>query len=399
MSAPPTYRYQTPPPEERHWRTSPAAVDIGGTLVKFVYWRPPRPPMLPEYIRHDHSGTNPSNFNLLPDPSLHVSAAPGALRFLKFPTTNAEAFVKFTKTSGLKDQYGGGMHYFNATGGGAFKYAPLVKRELGIEFSQHDEMRCLVTGLTFLLKYAETEAFTYTSPSPGAPPVKSYLSTQELGGFPHLVVNVGSGVSILKVMGEGMFERVSGSGIGGGTFWGLTKLLTSLRTWDEVLECCKPGVGDTTRVDLMVGDIYGGQKALNLKNDVTASYFGRIQRSSSVRITGEDNGRRSPPGPDVHTYRDADVVKSLLCMVADNVAQLGYLNAQLHGTRTIIFCGGYIVGNPLVWDVVSKSVSWWSRGSMQALFLHHDGYLGALGALLHPLPTTPAHSLPACSSE
>lgn len=34
--------------------------------------------------------------------------------------------------------------------------------------------------------------------------------------FPYLVVNIGSGVSILKVTGPGTFERVSGSSLGGG---------------------------------------------------------------------------------------------------------------------------------------------------------------------------------------
>ena len=40
--------------------------------------------------------------------------------------------------------------------------------------------------------------------------------TNEL--FPYLVVNIGSGVSILKVKSPGVFERVSGSSLGGGTY-------------------------------------------------------------------------------------------------------------------------------------------------------------------------------------
>jgi len=33
------------------------------------------------------------------------------------------------------------------------------------------------------------------------------------------------------VEGEGKFERVSGTSIGGGTFWGLGKLLTKCKRW------------------------------------------------------------------------------------------------------------------------------------------------------------------------
>lgn len=40
------------------------------------------------------------------------------------------------------------------------------------------------------------------------------FATNEL--FPYLVVNIGSGVSILKVKSPGVFERVSGSSLGGG---------------------------------------------------------------------------------------------------------------------------------------------------------------------------------------
>ena len=40
------------------------------------------------------------------------------------------------------------------------------------------------------------------------------FATDEL--FPYLVVNIGSGVSILKVTSPGVFERVSGSSLGGG---------------------------------------------------------------------------------------------------------------------------------------------------------------------------------------
>lgn len=41
--------------------------------------------------------------------------------------------------------------------------------------------------------------------------------------YPYLVVNIGSGVSILKVNSASSFERVSGSSIGGGTYWGLCR--------------------------------------------------------------------------------------------------------------------------------------------------------------------------------
>lgn len=59
--------------------------------------------------------------------------------------------------------------------------------------------------------------------------------------YPYLLVNIGSGVSIVKVDGEGKYERVSGSSLGGGTFWGLCRLLTKVTNFDEMLELSMKG--------------------------------------------------------------------------------------------------------------------------------------------------------------
>ena len=59
--------------------------------------------------------------------------------------------------------------------------------------------------------------------------------------FPYLLVNIGSGVSILKVDSDQSSQRVSGSSLGGGTFWGLCRLLTRVRAFDEMLELSMRG--------------------------------------------------------------------------------------------------------------------------------------------------------------
>ena len=41
---------------------------------------------------------------------------------------------------------------FQATGGGAFKYADVLKEKLGVTMEKEDEMDCLVAGLNFLLR-------------------------------------------------------------------------------------------------------------------------------------------------------------------------------------------------------------------------------------------------------
>ena len=61
-------------------------------------------------------------------------------------------------------------------------------------------------------------------------------------------MNIGSGVSLLKVEGDGQYERVSGSSLGGGTFWGLCRLLTRCKGFDEMLELSMRG--DNSKVNI-----------------------------------------------------------------------------------------------------------------------------------------------------
>lgn len=110
----------------------------------------------------------------------------------------------------------------------------------------------------------------------GAAPDLAVLSADLAPLYPYLLVNIGSGVSMIKVDGDGAYERVSGTNLGGGTFWGLCRLLTRVRSFDEMLRLSSRG--DSSKVDMLVGDIYGGKdyEALGLSAETIASSFGRV---------------------------------------------------------------------------------------------------------------------------
>lgn len=107
-----------------------------------------------------------------------------------------------------------------ATGGGAFKYADLIKKELGVEIQGLDEMKAVHTGLTFVMEKVKNSVFSFTSEF-------HYLTDDIKDLWPLLVVNVGSGVSMIKVNGVHSFERVSGTMIGGGTYFYLSYIRNS----------------------------------------------------------------------------------------------------------------------------------------------------------------------------
>jgi len=182
-------------------------------------------------------------------------------------------------------------------------------------------------------------------------------------------VNIGSGVSVLKV-DENSFERVSGSSLGGGTFWALCKMLTDIKSFDEVKALSEKG--DNKAVDLLVGDIYGSESnTLGLSADVIASSLGKIGIAKLENLKEERN-----------RPKNEDIVRSLLFMISNNIAQIGYLNAKLNNIKRIFFSGGFLQENTYVYSRFSYAVDFWSQGKMKAHFLQHNSYLGSLGALL-----------------
>src|ERR1700712_4453324 len=95
---------------------------------------------------------------------------------------------------------------------------------------------------------------------------------------PYLLVNIGSGVSMIKISGPRQFERVGGTSLGGGTLYGLLSLLTGARNFEDMLALAEKG--DNTKVDMLVGDIYGTDyNKIGLKSTTIASTMGKIYRT------------------------------------------------------------------------------------------------------------------------
>jgi pantothenate kinase len=186
--------------------------------------------------------------------------------------------------------------------------------------------------------------------------------------YPYLLVTIGTGVSILRVDGPRQHERISGSTIGGGTYWGLIRLLTDVEDFEDVMRLAEKG--DPAKVDMMVGDIYGENsdalEKLGLPSNVVASSFGKL-------VSKEDPAAG---------LEQEDLARALLLMITNNIGQVSYLNAKLHNTRRIYFVGNFLRGNTLSQRRLSYAIDYWSKGEMEALFLEHEGYFGALGAFL-----------------
>jgi hypothetical protein len=69
-------------------------------------------------------------------------------------------------------------------------------------------------------------------------------------------------------------------------------------------------------------------------------------------------------------------------MITNNIGQVSFLNARLHGCKKIFFVGSFLRQNSISCRRLAFAIDFWSQGQMEAFFLEHDGYFGAIGTFL-----------------
>uniref|UniRef100_A0A8C1FAK6 4'-phosphopantetheine phosphatase n=2 Tax=Cyprinus carpio TaxID=7962 RepID=A0A8C1FAK6_CYPCA len=329
------------------------AIDIGGSLTKLAYYSTVQHKVA-KVRSFDHS-TKVSETD--GDPLYEISVQEeitARLHFIKFENAYIETCLDFIKDHLVNTE----TKVIKATGGGAHKFKDLIEKKLKLKVDKEDEMTCLIKGCNFVLKNIPHEAFVY------AKHADSEFRFQHTHPdiFPYLLINIGSGVSIVKVEAEDKFERIGGSSIGGGTFWGLGALLTKTKRFDELLQLASKG--QHTNVDMLVKDIYGGAYgSLGLTGDLIASSFGKSATTDKE-------------------FSKEDMAKSLLHMISNDIGQLACLYAKLHNLTRVYFGGFFIRGHPVTMHTITYSINFFTKGEVQALFLRHEGYLGAIGAFL-----------------
>ncbi|KAM2110072.1 hypothetical protein ACFX1R_012870 [Malus domestica] len=346
-------------PTNSEAQISHLALDIGGSLIKLVY-----------FSTNSVDSSSSSNESLAAsngDRGRHVLE--GKLHFAKFETEKINDCIDFIRSKQLllagsqqEGASGSAKCVIKATGGGAYKFPDLFKEKLGISLDKADEMDCLVAGSNFLLKAVQREAFTYMDGQ------REFVKIDHDDLYPYLLVNIGSGVSMIKVDGPGKFERVSGTSVGGGTFWGLGKLLTKCKNFDELLELSHQG--NNRVIDMLVGDIYGGMDYTKIGLISTAI------ASSFSKVISDDK--------ELKDYKPEDISRSLLRMISNNIGQISYLNALRFGLKRIIFAGFFIRGHAYTMDTIAVGVHFWSKGEAKAMFLKRRRISWSIG-FIHEL--------------
>jgi len=167
-----------------------------------------------------------------------------------------------------------------------------------------------------------------------------------------VVVSCGTGTAVVWVRKNQPVVHLGGTGIGGGTLIGLSKLLLKTSEIKKIFQLAKKG--DKTQVDLTVGDVVGQGIGL-LPKEATAANFGKVK-----------------------SKRLEDVAASLVGMVIETIGMVSCLAAQRTGEKKIVFCGR-VATNEVIQQGLTQVCALFQ---LQPVFPNQAEYATALGAVL-----------------
>ncbi|SET67327.1 pantothenate kinase [Oceanobacillus limi] len=169
-----------------------------------------------------------------------------------------------------------------------------------------------------------------------------------------ILVSIGTGTSIYSVT-EDSYDRLLGSGIGGGTFMGLGNLLTGESDFRKLRDLASQG--DATKCDLLVRDIYAPHEA-PLNGDLTAANFGKVFTEKAENID--------------------DRMASLVKLIGETILLLSTQAASSTQVEQIVFVGSTLNGNKPLKNVLT---SFQNLLPYEPIFLEKGSHAGAIGAL------------------
>ena len=130
-----------------------------------------------------------------------------------------------------------------------------------------------------------------------------------------LIVSMGTGTAIVHAGKDGSMKYLGGTGVGGGTLVGLSKLMCGAESIDHIVEIAS--TGNLANVDLRIKDMTAKDALGGLPGDMTAANFGNV---SEVAEKG-------------------DVALGILNMVYEAVAMVSVFAARQAGVKDIVLTG------------------------------------------------------------
>ncbi len=130
-----------------------------------------------------------------------------------------------------------------------------------------------------------------------------------------LIVSMGTGTAMVHAKTGTKTKYLGGTGVGGGTIMGLSKLLVGAESMDHIVEYASEG--DLGKIDLRIKDLTAKDSLSSLSRDLTMANFGNVS----------DVAERS------------DLALGILNLVFETVGMVSIFAARSVGVKDIILTG------------------------------------------------------------
>ena len=130
-----------------------------------------------------------------------------------------------------------------------------------------------------------------------------------------LVVSMGTGTALVHATEVGDMKYLGGTGVGGGTVAGLSRLLINAETFEHIVELASGG--DLANIDLRIQDITADTGLAELARDLTASNFGNVN--------------------DLATRED--MAAGIVNLVLETIGMMSVFGARSVGVKDIVLTG------------------------------------------------------------
>lgn len=130
-----------------------------------------------------------------------------------------------------------------------------------------------------------------------------------------LVVSIGTGTAIVHARSGGEMKYLGGTGVGGGTLVGLSKLLLQAETVGHAAELADSG--DLSKIDLRIKDVVTEDAVSSLSGELTLANFGNVSDVAEKE----------------------DIAAGIMNMLFETVGMIAIFAAQSVGVRDIVLTG------------------------------------------------------------
>ncbi len=130
-----------------------------------------------------------------------------------------------------------------------------------------------------------------------------------------IVVSMGTGTAIVHARADGTMKYMGGTGVGGGTLVGLSKLLLNAETMSHIEKYAESGSLDN--IDLRIKDMTESDSMTQLEGDLTAANFGKLSDLASKN----------------------DIALGIMNLVFETVGMVSVFAARSVGVKDIILTG------------------------------------------------------------